>query len=118
MTARLFQPYGSDGEWRLTTDSDRAGNTKPQNKRHSQLVHMAMRGRAPIDWGSKATAVQTVRDLARWIRPLEHSRAAGRAAEADMPPTGARSACGRNLSGSGNLRRRRWAQSGTLAVVR
>ena len=60
MTACLFQPYGSEGEWRLTTGSDHAGNAEPQNKRHSQLAHMAMHGQAPIDWGSKATAVQTV----------------------------------------------------------
>ena len=60
LTACLFQPSGSEGEWRLTTDSDHAGNAEAQNKRHSQLAHMAMRGRAPIDWGSKATAVQTV----------------------------------------------------------
>ena len=60
MTACLFQPYGCDGKWRLATDSDHAGNAEAQNKRHSQLAHMAMRGKAPIDWGSKATAVQTV----------------------------------------------------------
>ena len=32
MTACLFQPYGSEGEWRLTTGSDHAGNAEPQNK--------------------------------------------------------------------------------------
>ena len=60
LTACLFQPFGCDGEWRLTTDSDHAGNAEPQNKRHSQLAHMAMRGKALVDWGSKVTAVQTV----------------------------------------------------------
>ena len=60
LTACLFQPYGCDGEWRLTTDSDHAGNAEAQNKRHSQLAHMAMCGKALVDWGSKATAVQTV----------------------------------------------------------
>ena len=60
MTVCLFQLYGSEGEWRLTTDSDHMGNAEPQNKRHSQLAHMAMCGWVPIGWGSKATAVQTV----------------------------------------------------------
>ena len=36
MTACLFQPYGSDGEWRLTTDSNHAGNAEVHNKWHSQ----------------------------------------------------------------------------------
>ena len=58
-TACLFQPYGSDGEWRLTTDSDHAGDAEAQNKRHSQFAHMTIRGKAPVDWGSKAAAVQT-----------------------------------------------------------
>ena len=60
MTACLFQPYGSESKWRLTTGSDHAGNFEPQNKQYSQLAHMAMRGRAPMDLGGKATAVQTV----------------------------------------------------------
>ena len=60
LAACLFQPYGCDSEWQLTTDSDHAGNAEVQNKRHSQLAHMAMCGKAPVNWGSKVTAVQTV----------------------------------------------------------
>ena len=59
MTACLHQLYDGDSEWQITTDSDHAGNAEPQNKRRSQLAHMAMHGKAPVDWGSKATAVQT-----------------------------------------------------------
>ena len=44
MTACLFQPYGSEDKLRLTTGSDHVGNAEPQNKRHSQLAHMAMCG--------------------------------------------------------------------------
>ena len=61
LTACLFQPYGGDGKWRLTTDSDHAGSADAQNKRHLLLAHMAMRGRALVDWCIKASraAVQT-----------------------------------------------------------
>ena len=51
LTACLHEPYGLDGEWRLTTDSDH-GNAEVQNKRHSQLAHMQQRGKAPVDWES------------------------------------------------------------------
>lgn len=60
MTACLHQLYDRDSEWRITTDSDHAGNAEPQNKWQSQLVHMAMHSKALVDWGSKAAAVQTV----------------------------------------------------------
>ena len=59
-TACLHQPYGADGTWCLTTDSDHAGNAEVQNKRHSQLAHMQQRDKAPVDWGSKAASVQTI----------------------------------------------------------
>ena len=49
LTACPFQPYGGDGEWRLTTETDHAGNAEPQNKWRSQLAHIAMRGKAPVD---------------------------------------------------------------------
>ena len=81
LTACLFQPYGSDGEWQLTTNSDHAGNAEAQNKRHSQLAHLAMRDRAPIDWGSKATAVQTV----AWPGGDDHWNAAELLAEQLIP---------------------------------
>ena len=45
-------------EWSLSCDSDQSGNTEPQNKRRSQLGSLAMFGTCPIQWSSKASAVQ------------------------------------------------------------
>ena len=53
------------------------GSTPP----HVQLVHMAMCGKAPIDWGSKATAVQTV----TWPEGDDHWATAELPAEGLMP---------------------------------
>ena len=56
-TACLFQPYGQDAEWSFFSDSDHAGNAELQNKRRSQLGYIALRGRCPIAFGSKASGV-------------------------------------------------------------
>ena len=56
-TACLFQPYGQDAEWSFYSDSDHAGNAELQNKRRSQLGYIALRGRCPIAFGSKASGV-------------------------------------------------------------
>ena len=56
-TACLFQPYGECAEWGFFSDSDHAGNAEVQNKRRSQLGYIAMWGRAPIAYGSKASGV-------------------------------------------------------------
>jgi hypothetical protein len=56
-TACLFQPYGEHAEWGFFSDSDHAGNAEVQNKRRSQLGYIAMWGRAPIAYGSKASGV-------------------------------------------------------------
>jgi hypothetical protein len=60
----LFQPWGSDDvSWRFYSDSDQSGNRKEGNKCRSQLSYIAMRGRAPIVFGSKTTSVQLGPDL-------------------------------------------------------
>jgi hypothetical protein len=56
-TACLHQPYGADAEWEFYSDSDHAGNAELQNKRRSQLGYIALRGRCPIAFGSKASSV-------------------------------------------------------------
>ena len=56
-TACLHQPYGTDAEWEFYSDSDHAGNAELQNKRRSQLGYIALRGRCPIAFGSKASSV-------------------------------------------------------------
>ena len=56
-TACLYQPYGTDAEWEFYSDSDHAGNAELQNKRRSQLGYIALRGRCPIAFGSKASSV-------------------------------------------------------------
>ena len=60
----LFQPWGTEGvEWRFYTDSDQSSNTEINNKRRSQLSFIAMKGRAPIMFGSKARSVKFGPDL-------------------------------------------------------
>jgi hypothetical protein len=57
----LHQAEGKEvppAEWSLSCDSDQSGNTEPQNKRRSQLGSLAMFGTCPIQWSSKASAVQ------------------------------------------------------------
>ena len=60
----LFQPWGSDDvSWHFYSDSDQSGNREEGNKCRSQLSYIAMRGRAPIVFGSKTTSVQLGPDL-------------------------------------------------------
>ena len=56
-TTCLHQPYGAEAEWEFFSDSDHAGNAELQNKRRSQLGYIALRGRCPIAFGSKASGV-------------------------------------------------------------
>jgi hypothetical protein len=60
----LHQPWGTEGvEWRFYTDSDQSSNSELNNKRRSQLSYLAMKGRAPIMFGSKASSVKFGPDL-------------------------------------------------------
>ena len=61
-TLCLFQPWydGSDEnfKWRFFSDSDQSSNPEVVAKRKSQLSYIAVRGKAPITFGSKSSAVQ------------------------------------------------------------
>ena len=62
----LHQPWGFDSAqpvWRFFSDSDQSGDANPEEKRRNRLSYIAMKGRAPIAWGSKTTKVSMGADL-------------------------------------------------------
>ena len=64
----LHQPWGADSdafEWQFDSDSDQSSNAEVKNKRRSQLSHIAVRGYAPVMFGSnlKASSVHFGTDL-------------------------------------------------------
>ena len=74
-TACLYQPYGSKHavQWHFYSDSDHAGNAEHQNKRRSQLGHIALWGKTPVAFGSKASKVEfDVRSSQSGMLPVCH----------------------------------------------
>ena len=62
----LHQLWGADSdafEWHFYSDSDQSSNAEVKNKRRSQLSYIAVRGHAPVMFGSKASSVHFGTDL-------------------------------------------------------